>query len=189
MKSDSKKSLTKGKSNYLWKDHDKTRAVVAYSVSGSFSKAAAATGIPEMTIRYWAKQDWWTEEMHRADQGETDELKAVYTRIAKRAAEELEDRLDNGDQHINKEGEVVTKKVAARDLAIITGVAADQRRKQMDAPKIVAVQSSDEKLAHLLREFIKFAKAKDAPPVLEAEIIEENVENVREDQEISEKPV
>lgn len=182
-----KNPLTKAKGNgYNWGTGDKARAVAAYSVTGSFGKAAVATGIPEMTIRYWAKQDWFAEELKRADQADTDELKTVYTRIAKKAAASLEDRLEHGDEVLNKEGEVIRKQVAARDLAIITGVAADQRRKQMEAPTVVSVQSSDERLLNLLEKFTKFARAKE----LKGEAVEQKEENsdVREAEIITEEP-
>lgn len=136
-----------------------------------------------MTIRYWGRQDWFAEELKRNDQAETEELKSVYTRIAKKAAIELEDRLETGDDVIDREGKVIQKRVAAKDLAIITGIAADQRRKQMDAPVSAPTQSSNEKLADLMREFIRFAKAKEVkdtsegaealPEPIEAQIIEE----------------
>lgn len=175
-----KKVVTRGKTDHIWSAWDRQKAVAAYSVSGSFSKAAALCGIPENTIRYWSKQEWFSDEMRRADQAETEELKSVYTRIAKRAALDLEDRLASGDEVVTKDGEVIQKKVGARDLAIISGIAADQRRKQLDAPISVAVQSSDDKLLNLMEKFVKFAKTKQ----IKGEVID-----VEEAIDVSEVPV
>lgn len=40
--------------------------------------------------------------------------------------EQLEERLQNGDDAVTRNGEVVRKRVAARDLAVIAGIVADK---------------------------------------------------------------
>lgn len=133
-----------------------------------------------MTIRYWAKQEWWLEEMLRADKADGNELKATFTRIAKRASELLEDRLENGDDVVTKDGTVVKKNIAGRDLAIISAVAADKRKQELDQPDRVTIQSSTERLAQLMEEFMKFAKAKQ----IKGEILD-----VQEIPDLTQKPV
>lgn len=146
--------------NSNWKQEDKQRAVAAYAATGSFLKSAKLIGIPEATIRYWSKQEWWEEELRRADSSDTNELKSTYTRIAKRAGELLEDRLENGDDVVTKMGEIVKRQIPGKELAIISAVAADKRRQAMDSPAIVASQSVTERLVQLANDFVKFASAK-----------------------------
>ncbi len=154
-----KKAVTS--KGYFWKHEDKQRAVATYVATGSFTRTAAITGIPESSVRLWAKQDWWDEEVRRADRLDTDELKTVFTKIAKRATEELVDRIEHGDEVITKDGTPVRKKIGGKDLAVISGISADQRKKQLDAPHLVATQNSQEKLLSLMEQFLKFAKAKE----------------------------
>jgi transposase-like protein len=149
----------KGEGN--WTQADKDRAVAAYAAVGHFERASTLIGIPENTIRYWSKQDWFQEALRRVDRADTHELKTVYTRIAKKAITELEDRLDNGDTVITKDGELVQKPIGGKELAIIAAVATDKRKVTMDEPETVALQSTNEKLATLLQKFIAFASAKD----------------------------
>lgn len=151
----------KRKSDHLWRSQDKQRAVAAYASTTSFSKSSSITGIPENTIRYWATQDWFDEELRRADKTDSEELKGTFTRIAKRAASELEDRLDNGDDILTKDGDIVRKRIGGKDLAIIMGVATDKRKQQLDQPQTVATQSSHDKLLSLMESFIKFSQAKE----------------------------
>lgn len=146
--------------NSNWKQEDKQRAVAAYAATGSFLKSAKLIGIPDATIRYWSKQDWWEEELRRADQQDTNELKATYTRIAKRAAEALEDRLENGDQVIGKDGEFLKKQIPGKELAVISAIATDKRKIAMEQPNSIALQSTNERLAQLVESFIKFSSAK-----------------------------
>lgn len=154
------KRVAKGK-GYLHSNEDKSRGVAAYVATGSFTKASAVTGIPETTLRHWAKQDWFAEEAKRVDRQDTEELKAVFTRIAKRASQELEDRLENGDEVVTKEGDIIKKKIPGKELAIIGAVAADKRKQQMDTPQTVAIQNNQEKLLSLMESFIRFANAKE----------------------------
>lgn len=140
---------------------DKNRGVSAYVSTGSFTKAAAITGIPETTLRFWSKQGWWSEECHRANQADSDELKSTATRIAKKAFDEVADRLERGDVALDKEGNIIRKPVSARDAAIIAAVAVDKRKVLLDQPNTVAVQNSAEKLASLMEQFVKFATAKE----------------------------
>lgn len=162
------RAVTKAGKKYFWSDADKHRGAAAYVTLGSFEKASNVTGISESTLRMWARQDWWGEECLRVDKTDTDNLKSTYTRIAKRATEELEDRLNNGDEIVTKDGEVVKKKIGGRDLAIIAAVASDKRKQAMEQPHSVPLQSSQEKLMALMESFIKFTKAK----TIEHEVID-----------------
>ena len=151
----------KKKNKYFKTNSDKDRAVAIYATTGSFQKTADITGIHENTIRYWAKQPWFDEAIRRQDRSDSEEIKASLTKIIKRATSELEDRLENGDESLTKDGEVVKRKISGKDLAIITGIAVQKRKDVKDEPHSVPIQSSEEKLASLIQQFIKFANAKE----------------------------
>lgn len=155
-----KKSPHKSGKKYFWKDADKSRGVAAYVSIGSFTKAAAITGIPENTLRLWSKQEWWAEESLRVVKVDSDELTSTFTRIAKKASAELEDRLDNGDEVLTKDGEIKMKKIPGRELAIIAAVAADKRKQGLEQPNLVPIQNQSEKLLTLMQEFLKYSNAK-----------------------------
>lgn len=147
--------------DYFHKSGDKDRGVAAYVSTGSFSKASNITGIPETTLRYWSKQDWWGEAVLRVDKADSDELKSTFTRIAKKATAELEDRLEHGDEIVTKDGEIVNKKISGKELAIIAAVSADKRRQEILTPNTVAIESYTEKLAKMMEDFVRFARAKE----------------------------
>lgn len=162
VKTSTTNSLTKSKKEKPRRSNeDKGRAVAAYVATGSFGKAASITGVHENTLRHWSKQDWWDEECRRAKQADADELASTATAIAKRAFLELQDRLENGDVVLDKEGNPRNKPIGARDAAIIAAVAIDKRKVLLDTPNTVSVQNSTEKLANLMEQFVKFATAKE----------------------------
>jgi hypothetical protein len=149
------------KNEYFHSDSQKGRGVAAYAGTGSFQRASQITGIPETTLRYWSKQDWWGEAVLRVDKEDSEELKTTFTRIAKKSITLLEDRLDNGDEIVTKDGSIVKRQIPGKELAIIAAVSADKRRAEINAPSSVANESSTEKLARLAQDFIKFIKAKE----------------------------
>ncbi len=124
-----------------------------------------------MTLRAWARQDWFQEEMLRVKRADTEELQSTATRIAKRAFDELEDRLEHGERYVGPDGEERIKKVGAKDAAIIAAVAIDKRKILLETPTTIAIQSNQEKLAKLMEEFLKFAKAKEIPHERASEIV------------------
>jgi hypothetical protein len=170
-KSTSDKKPGRKKGSVSHSNEDKSRGVSAYVSTGSFTKAAAITGLPETTLRFWSKQDWWDEECRRANQADADEIKSTATRIAKKAFGEVEERLQFGDTVLDKEGNLVRKPVSARDAAIIAAVAVDKRKVLLDQPNNVSVQNSTEKLAQLMEQFMKFASAKEIKVDRSSEIV------------------
>lgn len=149
------------KREYFHSNADKSRGVASYAGTGSFNQAASITGIAETTLRYWSKQDWWQEELLRVNKADSEELKTTFTRIAKKASVELEERLENGDEIVTKDGEIVKRRIPGKELAIIAAVAADKRRAEINTPNSVALESSAEKLIKLAEAFMRFNNARE----------------------------
>lgn len=144
--------------NRSYTEAQRNAAVAAYVTLGSFPKAAAVTGISESCIRLWAKEEWFQEAARRVGQEETDGIKATFTRIAQAASAGLEDRLEKGDEVVLKDGTIVNKKVAAKELAIIAGVAVDKRNTLMDKGTGGTIQNAEDRLMLLMKEFVAFTK-------------------------------
>ena len=130
-------------------------------------------------MRYWSKQDWFGEALLRVDKADSDELKGTFTRIAKRAALELEDRLENGDEVII-DGVIHKKKLGGKELAIVMGVSTDKRKQMMEQPNHIPTQSSEQKLITLMENFMKFARAKEIKGEYSNETLPEDRRNPEE---------
>jgi hypothetical protein len=86
--------------------HDKATAVIAAEMSNAAS-AAAATGIPESSIRYWLDSPKFAELRTKT----RDDLAAGFHVLAQKAQERLE---------------ALIPTMEARDLTILLGVATDK---------------------------------------------------------------
>ena len=128
-------------------DEDRRRAVVEYFVIGNMAKVSTSTGIPESTLCEWKKTDWWdavTGEV-RSEKGE--EFDANLTKLMDSAFEQTQDRVDNGDYRVNKEGEPFRVPMGGRDLAIVGATVYDKQRLHRNQP--TSIQSDSRSIAEI----------------------------------------
>jgi hypothetical protein len=114
-------------------DEQRREAVGHYVVLGNWQAVSKATGIPHRTCTSWAHAPWFATLFAevRAEKGA--ELDGAFTRIIHKAADEILDRLENGDA-VLIDGEVKRRPVSARDLAMINGIIYDKRALARNEP-------------------------------------------------------
>ena len=112
----------------IYSEEEKREAVVLYFVRGTQEAVSKALDIPQRTISDWMRTDWWGAYHAEMVRGVKDESGAVFRRIVKKAAAELEDRLEHGDQVIDRQGRKKRKPISAKDLIVITAIATDKDR-------------------------------------------------------------
>lgn len=113
-----RKHTDKGK---RYSDNQKLEAIKLWLLSGNLAATAVALKIPEITLRYWRRQDWWDRMV--LDLRTEDDLKLSnkLKDIAAKALNITEDRLDNGDWVLNqKTGDLIRKPVSLKDAADVT---------------------------------------------------------------------
>jgi transposase len=154
-------------------EEQRARALAIYAETGSTFTAAQETGVPRRTIDAWIQRDpeidATLEALRRAVREKTAHK---YAEIASVAADELLDRLKNGDDVVDRSGKVVGKKrVGAKDLAIVSSIAAENHAK-ITTP-LGARRSEEErlqKLAEGLLSAIEKRSGSKTPPI-DAEIV------------------
>ena len=136
-------------------DLDLTKAVKAYLSGASQEALADLLHVPVPTVRHWTDTREFralvTEEL-------TDTrliIKGQLTRLSTKALAELDDRLQNGDEHYDNLGMSIGRRpLKARDISDIARTVLDQQRQLEKAIGIVADESgkiSLEKLAKALK--------------------------------------
>lgn len=106
---------------------DRLSAALAWLITGNTVEASKICGVPDRTIRDWMSKDWWEPVLEEARKSKQKELDAVWTRIIHKAAIEINDRLDNGDATLTKDGSIKKVPIKAKDLSFILSVVADKR--------------------------------------------------------------
>ena len=156
------------------KTADKFLAVAAYMVYGNSRLASKYLGgrVRPGTIRQWKHAaPWWNDVANaiRKAQGEHWDQEATY--LLHKASDEIRDRLENGDEVIGKDGQMIRKKVSARDAATVVSTMFDKRALQRGDPtsRSESVSHTDrlKKLEQTFRDMGGEAK------VIEGEVIED----------------
>lgn len=133
---------------------EKRSAVRAYVTHGTYDLAAQATGIPMKTIAHWKRVDpvWWDREVSSVTlsllETLTESDQSALRRVRTRVIEQLERRLNEGDQKLNvKTGELVRVEVPAKELSVILTAVGGQIGDVSGAK----VKTDEERLSELAR--------------------------------------
>lgn len=142
------------------KTADKFLACAAYMVYGNSRKASSFMGnrVKAGTIRKWVHDaTWWPEVTTAIRKAQGEHFDSKLTQVIDKSADVILERLENGDEVIDKNGVGIRKKVGARDAAIVLGQAFDKRALQRGDPTSRSEKtSSDDRLKQLEEKFRAF---------------------------------
>lgn len=140
----------------------KVTAAVAYLMGHSFPTAARIAGVSKPTIYDWKyRSSWWNELLNHLKMHHDADMEARTSGIISKALEAVEDRIDNGDEVLTKDGEVKRKAVGGRDMAIIVGTLYDKRQLMRNQPTNISASSTDQdRLERLKEQYEQLAEKK-----------------------------
>jgi len=109
---------------------DKVKLIIEYILTGNLHQACEITQIPYQVAYHWrTKSVWWSEIVDKYRKQKQDELDGQLTHLINRSAEEIRDRINNGDEVIDSFGNKRRKKLTARDLSLCFAILFDKRDK------------------------------------------------------------
>jgi len=160
--------------NSRYKPEQRLAAIVAWLTTQSDYEASRMTGIPASTIKTWRNYAiWWRDQLNMIKADRQEELDARLSQLINKTTREIEDRLDNGEEVIYKDGQVQRKKVGARDLAIIAGTLYDKRALiRGDATSISSTNGTNDAMKTLEKRFEDMAKQLQAKTI-DGEVVED----------------
>jgi hypothetical protein len=145
--------------NNVWTPEQKISAVQAYMITGSSIKAEKICGIKASTIRWWKNQSsWWNAVMSQVRRDKQDELDGQFTTLLDKVMNNLEDRLEHGDEVLDKEGNIRHKKIDGRSLATIGGIIYDKRHLLRSDPDSKGQKSETSAVEALAERFANFTQ-------------------------------
>lgn len=168
-----------GRLKNSWYPPEKRIEVATLVVAGvtNATHIEEITKIPAATVRDWKRQEWWGDLIDRIRYEKDEELDPKFTKIIEKTLDRITESLEEGDDHITKDGDVIKKKVSGKDAAQIMKLTVHERQLLRGKPTSRVEQlSKKDTLKELAEEFRKFAGAK---------TIEGTVENAEEEGFIS----
>lgn len=114
--------------NIAYSDEIKRQVVSSYLVHGRGTLVSRECGIPETTISTWKNEPWWDDLAADVRIEVADEISSDITRYLRESLKQVGERLENGDEHVLRDGSIIRAKVKMRDLAVTSAVLFDKRR-------------------------------------------------------------
>jgi len=151
-----------------YSDEDRRKALADYSVYGSIQKTAESTGIADRTLYDWSHEEWWQSELAKLREETKELVRAKVSKLVETGYDAIQDRVDNGDAYVDKNGEIQRKPASLRDLSVATGIAFDKLRLIDNQPTSISSNNSDALLA-LKAQFEELAGQ---PKVIEGQVID-----------------
>jgi hypothetical protein len=147
-------------------------ACAQYMVTGSSRAVERLNGIPASTVRAWMLDPWWKELSREVRKAKQDELDAKLTGIIMKATVQLEDRVDNGNDVLDKNGELRKVPMNSSQLAKdAIGIIYDKRALvRNQATSIVEHKDDKTILRDLATQFVKIMKENE-PSLIEGEVV------------------
>lgn len=119
-----KKGMEKG----LYTDEKRIEAVTLYAALGNPDTVSELCSVPAHTIRVWRKEQWFQDLLREIWAENNEKIDAKFTAIVEKSLEAIQDRLENGDVRVLKDGKIVRVPISAKDLSLVSAINVDKRQ-------------------------------------------------------------
>lgn len=166
----------KRRSNFHYSPEQKASVLALYASEMTLEAISEQTGVPYSTLRFWKSQVWWQTMLDeiRGDNEEIFRFRAQ--QIVDKATKAVLERLELGDEVIDKNGKIQRRKITGKDAAVIGAVFFDKLRTSLNMPNVIHKHVDETNLKDLAENFRKVAREFDAKIVSIADVPHETLE-------------
>jgi len=137
-------------------------AVKAWATGAKTDELSEILNIPYQAVKRFTRHPGWHQVVRQLRGVLDEEVENKLQRNLRLSLEELEDRLENGNKHVNKKGEEERRPLSAADLSTIAATLFDKRttaRKMVDGipDEPTDIKKSLDDIANILRKHNSFA--------------------------------
>ena len=107
---------------------EKLAAVLAYVMTGSVRGVVRITGFKQQVVSDWKNNSsWWPDAYAAVKKDKQEEVDGFLTSIIHASAGGVMDAIMNGDEVIDKNGDLVRRQMSGKDKAWVMGITFDKR--------------------------------------------------------------
>lgn len=165
-----------------WSPAQKEVAVAKWLILGNLMEVQRQTQIPEITLRKWKAQDWWSEKEKELRKQANTELEGKLGKVLDKSLEQTMDRLEHGDIFYNQRtGKFERVPVKANVVNQISKTMLDKKfiLQQINAKSDNTEEAIADRLESLKKEFLSFAKRKSMENVIDVTPLQENTDAIQ----------
>lgn len=156
-------------------DAKRIEAATVFAFTGDIAKTAELAKLPHDTVKKWRREAWFKEILEEIREENNDKLDTLHTTVIHKSQELLLDRLENGDVTVLRDGSVIRKPVAVKELVQISGTITDKRQIIRNKPTSISGSQSEQKsetekledLKSFFAELVNKGKSQKKPEVIE----------------------
>jgi len=131
-------------------------AIADFAVTGNITKTADMNNIPRRTIGNWIKSEWGVELLGQIRTEKGEELDANLTKLIDSAYEQAQDRIENGDYRVTKDGKLFRVPMGGYQLVISGSTIYDKRQLHRNQP--TSIQGDSETISKLVKKFEQISR-------------------------------
>jgi len=131
-------------------------AIADFAVTGNITKTADMNNIPRRTIGNWIKSEWGVELLAGIRHEKGEELDANLTKLIDSAYEQAQDRIENGDYRVTKDGKLFRVPMGGYQLVISGSTIYDKRQLHRNQP--TSIQGDSESISKLVKQFEQISR-------------------------------
>ena len=133
--------------------NEQRRSVIAdYFVTGNITKTADMNNMPRRTVGTWIKSEWGVELLAEVRHEKGEEYDANLTKLIDSAFAEAQDRIDNGDYRVTKDGKLIRVPMGGKELVISGATVYDKQRLHRNQPTAITGSTDYKALAEQCKE-------------------------------------
>ncbi len=140
--------------------NEQRRSVIAdYFVTGNITKTADMNNMPRRTVGTRIKSEWGVELLAEVRHEKGEEYDANLTKLIDSAFAEAQDRIDNGDYRVTKDGKLIRVPMGGKELVISGATVYDKQRLHRNQPTQIQAQTADAQIQSFISEYRKIAQS------------------------------
>jgi len=136
------------------------RAVIAdYFITGNITKTADMNNMPRRTVGTWLESKWGVELLAEVRHEKREEFDAHLTKLIDSAFEQAQDRVENGDYRVSKDGKLIRVPMGGKELVISGATVYDKQRLHRNQPTQIQAQAADAQIQSFIDEYRKISQS------------------------------
>ncbi len=130
-------------------------------VIGSITKTAEMHNMPKQTVSNWARSEWGVELLGQIGTEKGEAFDAYLTKLIDSAFEQAQDRIENGDFRVTKDGKLIRVPMGGKELVISGATIYDKRQLHRNQPTSISDNHDNRALAEICKELSRASRRLD----------------------------
>lgn len=133
-------------------DEQRIAVLADFFVTGNITKTAEMHKMPKQTVSNWVRSEWGVELLGQIGTEKGEQFDANLTKFIDAAFEQAQDRVENGDYRVTKDGKLFRVPMGGYQLVISGSTAYDKRQLHRNQPTSITSKHDNRAMLEACKE-------------------------------------